>query len=175
MNFSKNLSYCVMDELDVLAFDRWKTTLACIAIGWEWIEYYLSQIILSSGGRESMPRVCPPNAARDGTTGGRAHPRGPIVRGGPRRGAMPRGLIPSFSKLALNLPPIPVNLPLSSIKCPFSLIIIYKTSDLVFRPNTVPLLSYKLIRNNSFMVIWFGYKLLWLPHYKLTNISNNHN
>ncbi|XP_039801800.1 methylmalonate-semialdehyde dehydrogenase [acylating], mitochondrial-like [Panicum virgatum] len=33
MNFSRILSCCVMDELDVLGFDRWKTTLACIAIG----------------------------------------------------------------------------------------------------------------------------------------------
>ena len=41
MNFSRILSCCVMDELDVLGFDQWKTTLACIAIGWEWIEYIL--------------------------------------------------------------------------------------------------------------------------------------
>ena len=33
MNFSRILSCCVMDELDVLGFDQWKTTLACIAIG----------------------------------------------------------------------------------------------------------------------------------------------
>ena len=36
-----------MDELDVLGFDQWKTTLACIAIGWEWIEYICTSQILS--------------------------------------------------------------------------------------------------------------------------------
>ena len=41
MNFSRILSCCVMDELDVLGFDRWKTTLSCIGIDWEWIEYIL--------------------------------------------------------------------------------------------------------------------------------------